>query len=118
MRLEVVFMPFSGFKSIALIAGSSILIPGFAPAQQTLMPVAPQNSLRSRPPAPKATMRTDMKMVLVPVTVTDSKDQPVMDLEPDSFRVFEDNIEQKITSFSREDGPGPRSASSSTPAAA
>jgi len=44
-------------------------------------------------------------MILVPVTVTDSADQPVTDLAPGSFRVFEDNIEQKVASLHKEDGP-------------
>jgi len=44
-------------------------------------------------------------MVLVPVTVTDMTDRPVTGLGVDSFRLFEDNIEQKVLSFSREEGP-------------
>jgi Ca-activated chloride channel homolog len=50
-------------------------------------------------------MKVDVNMILLPVTVTDSKDQPVMDLSPDSFRVLEDNIEQQVVSFHREEGP-------------
>jgi Ca-activated chloride channel family protein len=41
----------------------------------------------------------------VPVTVTDANDNFITDLAQDSFRVFDDNIEQKIVSFQREDGP-------------
>jgi VWFA-related protein len=44
-------------------------------------------------------------MILVPVSVTDATDKPVMNLSPESFRVFEDNVEQKIVSFHREEGP-------------
>ena len=44
-------------------------------------------------------------MVLVPVTVTDATDRPVTNLQPTSFRIFDNNIEQKILSFHREDGP-------------
>jgi VWFA-related protein len=50
-------------------------------------------------------MRLDVTMILVPVSVTDATDRPVMNLASDSFRVFEDNIEQKIVSFFREEGP-------------
>jgi Ca-activated chloride channel family protein len=32
-------------------------------------------------------------------------DQPVTGLSPDAFRLFEDDIEQRITTFSMEDGP-------------
>jgi len=44
-------------------------------------------------------------MVLVPVTVMDATDQPVLDLQPDRFRLFEDNVEQKIASVTFEEGP-------------
>jgi len=44
-------------------------------------------------------------MVLVPVTVTDAGDRPVTDLALDAFKVFEDNVEQKIANVSQEDGP-------------
>ena len=50
-------------------------------------------------------LRLDVKQVLVPVTVTDAWDRPVMTLSKDSFRVLEDGVEQKITSFSQEDAP-------------
>jgi hypothetical protein len=43
--------------------------------------------------------------VLVPVTVTDATDRPVNDLPVDAFRLLEDNVEQKIVSFWREEAP-------------
>src|SRR5258707_6283164 len=58
-----------------------------------------------RKPAPRADIRLDVKMVLVPVTVTDATDRPVNDLPVDSFRLLEDNVEQKIVSFWREEAP-------------
>jgi VWFA-related protein len=50
-------------------------------------------------------VRTDVKLVLVPVTVTDELNRPVIDLSKDQFRISEDGIEQEITSFVWEDGP-------------
>ena len=50
-------------------------------------------------------MKVDVSMKLVPITVMDAKDQPVTNLSPSSFRVFEDNVEQKVVSFHREEGP-------------
>ena len=44
-------------------------------------------------------------MALVNVTVTDPYNRLVTGLEPDNFRVFEDNVEQEIVSFSSEDVP-------------
>ena len=52
-----------------------------------------------------STIRADVKVVLVPVTVTDESDRPVHNLSKSHFRVLEDGVEQKITSFIWEDGP-------------
>ncbi len=51
------------------------------------------------------TLRDDVKLVLVPVTVTDTLDRPVTALPKESFRVLEDGVEQTITSFAREEAP-------------
>lgn len=67
--------------------------------------ITPRNSLRSRTAAPHANLKIDSTMILVPVSVTDSKDQPVTDLSAGSFRIFEDNIEQKVVSLHKEEGP-------------
>jgi len=50
-------------------------------------------------------LRADVDLVLVPVTVTDSLNRPVIDLEKDNFRVSEDDNPQKIRFFSKEDAP-------------
>jgi Ca-activated chloride channel family protein len=59
----------------------------------------------TRKPAPRAEIRLDVKTVLIPVTVTDARDRPVNDLPVDAFRLLEDNVEQKIVSFWREEAP-------------
>jgi Ca-activated chloride channel family protein len=61
--------------------------------------------LKSRKPTASANLKVETTMVLVPVTVTDATDHPVSNLTPNAFRVFEDNIEQKVVSFHQEDGP-------------
>jgi len=50
-------------------------------------------------------LRTDVKLVLIPVTVTDPLQRPVLDLSKRNFRVFEDGIEQKISEFFLEESP-------------
>ena len=47
----------------------------------------------------------DVNLALVNVTVTDPYDRVVTGLEPDNFRVFENNVEQEIQYFSSEDVP-------------
>jgi Ca-activated chloride channel family protein len=54
---------------------------------------------------PGKVIRTDVDLALVNVTVTDPFNRLVTGLDPDNFRVFEDNIEQEIVSFSSEDVP-------------
>jgi len=44
-------------------------------------------------------------LALVNVSVTDAHDRPVTFLGRDSFRIFEDNIEQEVVNFSSEDVP-------------
>jgi VWFA-related protein len=47
----------------------------------------------------------DRTEVLVPVAVNDTYNRPVAGLDKDNFRIFDDKIEQPITSFSMEDEP-------------
>ncbi len=50
-------------------------------------------------------IRTDVKLVLVPVSVTDPNERFVTGLSPDNFQVFEGKTPQTIQHFSREDVP-------------
>jgi VWFA-related protein len=52
-----------------------------------------------------STLRTDVKLVLIPVTVTDLLQHPVLDLKKHNFRVFDDGVEQKISQFFMEESP-------------
>ena len=50
-------------------------------------------------------LRADTNLVLVPATVVDALNRPVLDLEKDNFRVYEDDKQQNIRFFSQEDAP-------------
>ncbi|MBZ5622995.1 MAG: VWA domain-containing protein [Acidobacteriia bacterium] len=54
---------------------------------------------------PRSTFRLDVKLIEVPVQVTDLRDRPVMGLQKSDFRLFEDDGEQQIATFSMADGP-------------
>lgn len=54
-------------------------------------------------PAPEATIKVDVRQVLVPVIVTDKEGHHVTGLTRADFQVFEDGVEQKISGFSVED---------------
>jgi Ca-activated chloride channel family protein len=55
--------------------------------------------------SPVPVLRADVKMVLVPVSVTDRRGASVNGLEQKSFTVLEDKVPQKIVSFSNDDSP-------------
>jgi Ca-activated chloride channel homolog len=54
---------------------------------------------------PGKMLHSDVDVALVNVTVTDPYNRLVTGLEPDNFRVFEDNTEQEVLTFSSEDVP-------------
>jgi Ca-activated chloride channel homolog len=62
-------------------------------------PTASAPRLTARP------MRVDVNLVLVPVTVVDAYNRPVIDLPQQNFSLLEGGVPQKIQSFTREDGP-------------
>ena len=79
---------------------------------------------RVNPPgAPEgaATIRVDVRQVLVPVIVTNKEGHHVIGMTQADFRIFEDGVEQKISGFSVEDagapGAEPGSANVAEPAA-
>ena len=102
---------------IALIATVSLLIasvpaddktkPGETAADDAQVKITP----RAKPaeaasaPLPRANIRIDTNVVLIPVTVTDPLNRFVTGLDQDVFSVAEDNIQQKIISFGSEDAP-------------
>jgi Ca-activated chloride channel homolog len=57
------------------------------------------------PIKPNQTIRMDVDLALINVTVTDPYNRLVTGLDPDNFRVYEDNIEQEVITFSSEDVP-------------
>jgi Ca-activated chloride channel homolog len=50
-------------------------------------------------------LRADVDLVLVPVTVTDPANRPVLTLRQDDFLLLENSVRQQIRYFSHEDGP-------------
>jgi len=62
-------------------------------------PAAPEDN------KPKANIRSDTNLVLVPVTVCNPANQPVTGLEKEHFKIFDDRVEQTISQFGMEDEP-------------
>ncbi|MFN7997459.1 MAG: VWA domain-containing protein [Bryobacteraceae bacterium] len=60
---------------------------------------------RPKPDTVPANLRVDVKLVLIPVTVTDLFGAPFKGLTQTAFRLLENGIEQKIKYFSAEEAP-------------
>jgi VWFA-related protein len=95
-RLAVALFAFSpcwAFQASGVDTAVSIL-PRFRPALSTGQTILP-----------RADIRVDSALVLVPAQVTNVLGTPVTNLQKGDFKVFEDGVEQPITNFSREDAP-------------
>ncbi|HEX3892011.1 MAG TPA: VWA domain-containing protein [Terracidiphilus sp.] len=75
----------------------------------TTAPVGAQPAAVTGPAAakarPGALIRMNVDMVLIPITVTDTMNRLVTGLEKEDFQIYENNGEQKISSFASEDAP-------------
>jgi Ca-activated chloride channel homolog len=74
-------------------------------AAQSIGPADVKHDTPGKSIQPGQSVHIDVNLALVNVTVTDPYDRVVTGLEPDNFRVFENNIEQEIQYFSSEDVP-------------
>jgi Ca-activated chloride channel homolog len=54
---------------------------------------------------PAQELHADVELALVNVTVTDPYNRFITGLDPENFRIFEDNVEQELVTFSSEDVP-------------
>ena len=62
-------------------------------------------SSRVQSDAPPVDIRVDASLVLIPVHVTTTDGASVTDLPKESFRLFEDGVEQQVTYFVKDDAP-------------
>jgi Ca-activated chloride channel family protein len=92
------------FALSAIVLGSGLCL-----AQQvgdSSAPIIPRARPGGKPETlPRADIRIDSNMVLIPVTVTDPMNRFVTGLEKENFKLFEDKKEQSISAFSSEDAP-------------
>ena len=89
---------------VALAAGALLCAPLVFRAQVSI-PSREKSASKAPEEIPRPDLRVDRTEVLVPVAVNDTLNRPVSGLDKENFRVFDDNVEQVITSFSMEDEP-------------
>ena len=73
--------------------------------QQAPAPPAPQPGSTAEKADHGAVFRTDTRLVVLPVTVVDKTGHLVTNLPRTAFQVFENNVQQEIKVFKREDVP-------------
>src|SRR6185369_3871754 len=78
------------FRGLILSSGLLLAAGALAQAQQPSVPP---------PPSGEPTIRTETKLVLVDVVVTDKKGNYISDLALKDFKVWEDNKEQSLKTF-------------------
>src|SRR5216683_1921483 len=96
LSVSLIFVLLLGFGIL------SLLTPSFA---QSLVPADVKHDTPGQHIKRDQSIHLDVELALVNVTVTDLYNRIVTGLEPDNFRVFEDNIEQEVVNFSSEDVP-------------
>jgi Ca-activated chloride channel family protein len=89
-----------GIALTAAVAGSSAQAPAPAPQPQTAPPSPPAAPQPQRP-----AFRAGIEIVSLNVTVTDSMNHYVTDLDQGDFSIFEDGAKQDITFFTRRQQP-------------
>ena len=98
------------FFSLALIASSTVTQGTAAPESSGSPPGSQSSGAGTQDTSHNSVkadhgIHVDVDLALVNVTVTDPYDRPVTGLDPSNFRVFEENVEQEVITFSIEDTP-------------
>jgi len=83
----------------------SLLMSSVVAAFQGPLPASRAPKSHVLPETPPVTIRVDASLVLIPVHVTTATGESVTDLPKEGFRLFEDDVEQKITYFAKDDAP-------------
>ncbi len=86
---------------------SCILFAGAWAAQQPdpRVEIKPRTSSLAKTADHTPRIYLDVKLVLIPVSVTDGKDRPFRGLQKENFRIKDEGDAQEISSFSSEDAP-------------
>src|SRR4029077_11449662 len=101
---EGVCMPMGKGQRLLYFVLLAILLSAAPVLAQVTGPEAPKQSFESDVKK-SSSIKMNVEMALVNVTVTDPYSRLVTGLDKENFRVFEDGIEQEISAFSSEDVP-------------
>jgi VWFA-related protein len=99
MRLRRFLVP--SLAVLAAFSGFHIIL---AHAQETQGPITPKPGATIQKP-PEGAIRVRVALVNAPVTVRDSKNELLLDLQKENFHVFDNGIEQTIDTFGLTNDP-------------
>jgi len=91
--------------ALATLPAYAIYLAAQTPSQSAPAPGATQSTAAPPQSDARAKISVNSNLVILPVTVKDRSGNMVPDLRRDEFRVFEDNVEQKIDVFTAEAFP-------------
>ena len=103
MRIKIRFLITLLAFSLAHLAG--IICPAVHAADDDArVAITPRNAAQPKPRA-AGTLRADVKLILIPATVTDPFGAPFSGLPREAFRLIEDGVEQQLRYFSSDEAP-------------
>jgi len=82
-------------RTLLIIAGLAIFLPGFSPGQKTKPPDIRDDQ----------TIKVNVEMVSLPVVVSNKEGRRITGLSKEDFEVFEDGVQQEIAGFAATDEP-------------
>ena len=89
-----------------MTAGTLVAVAGLVLlAQQPRVEIQPRQKSGPIEDLRRPDLRVDTNLVLIPVGVNDARGRPVAGLEPENFRLWDNEEPQAITAFSMEDEP-------------
>lgn len=103
LRSATAVLFFSWLASSTLAVAQMSITDVHVPVREK--PVALASAMYSAPKPEAALIRSRVDLVLVPVSITDQMNRPVVGLEQSNFELFENKKRQEIKNFSSEDSP-------------
>src|SRR5712672_334890 len=97
------FASFGFGITLLALSGGAARLAAHAPPQEQAAPAPAPASPEAAPTQPQtspATIKKESRLVLVDAVVTDKKGNYIRDLIEKDFKVYEDNKEQPVASFS------------------
>ncbi len=95
----------SSWRRTSLVTALALCSPLAFLGQVEIQPRQKSKPAEKQDDTPRPNIRIDTNLVLIPVAVNDELARPIAGLEKKHFKIFDNKVEQTITSFSMENEP-------------